>query len=215
MFILYANKNQLTIRKKEPVTSGSVNVYTVHFEFSPDWDGLTLTAVFRAGAESRSVLLTVISGPSRGNRGMCIIPWEVLKKHGVQLQVGVYGARGGEVVLPTIWAGLGTILEGTTTGQAAQPPTPDLWEQELAGKGDRLDITPDGDVGLYAGDKLLSAVPVQGGGGEGTSDHRLLSHRDADGQHPIASIKGLSDELDRIPEPVEALSNIELEALLK
>ena len=51
MFVLYANKNQLTARKKEPVTSGSVNVYTARFEFSPDWAGLTRKAVFKAGKE--------------------------------------------------------------------------------------------------------------------------------------------------------------------
>lgn len=208
LFALQADKTKLMVKKREPITSGSVNVYTVHFEFSPDWEGLTRTAVFRAGAESRSILL--------GKDGVCDVPWEVLTKHGVQLQAGVYGTRSGEVVLPTIWASLGTILEGVTTGQDAQPPTPDLWEQSLAGKGDRLDITPDGDVGLYAGDRLLSAVPVQGGEGEGgTSDHRLLAHRDAEKQHPIAAIEGLVCELNRIPEPVEALTNIELEALLQ
>lgn len=57
MFILNANKNQLTVRQREPVTSGSVNVYTARFEFSPDWQGLTRKAVFKAGSESRTVLL--------------------------------------------------------------------------------------------------------------------------------------------------------------
>lgn len=50
--------------------------------------------------------------------------------------------------------------------------------------------------------------------GVGT-DHRELSHRDAPGQHPIESIVGLSNELNRIPEPIEAITNSELEELLK
>lgn len=134
-----AEKNRLAVRRREPVTSGSVNVYQVRFEFSPDWDGLTRTAVFAAGGESRSVLLEW--------HNACEVPWEVMARHGVQLKVGVYGTKGSEVVLPTIWASLGTILEGVTTGQAAQPPTPDLWAQGLAGKGDKGDPGPQGPAG--------------------------------------------------------------------
>ena len=40
MFILYADKNKLTLRQREPVTSGSANVYPVRSEFSGDWNGL-------------------------------------------------------------------------------------------------------------------------------------------------------------------------------
>lgn len=207
MFTLYANKNQLTVRRREPVTSGSVNIYPVQFEFSEDWDGLARTAVFRAGTESRSLLLE--------ESGACTVPWEPLTKAGVHLFAGVCGTRDGRTVLPTIWADLGVILEGASLGTEAQPPTPELWEQELARKGDKLDYTPDGELGLFAGDELLSAVPVAAGGEGGVSDHRLLAHRDAGAQHPIGAITGLLEELERIPEPVEALSNMELEEMLK
>ena len=197
MFVLHANKNQLTLRDREPVTSGSVNVYRARFTFSPDWDGLTRTAVFRAGAVSRSVLLD--------DSGECTIPWEVLERP-AWLSAGVYGKVGEDVVLPTIWANLGTIHEGAVPGEDARPPTPtpELWRQELARKGDRLDYTEDGDLGLYAGDKLLNSVPVAGGGEGGTSDHRLLTHRDAEGQHPIEAIEGLKAALERIPRPMTA-----------
>lgn len=133
-----------------------MNVYTAQFEFSPDWDGLTRMAVFKAGNEIRSVLLD--------ESGQCAIPWEVLSSHGQQLTAGIYGTQGGDIVLPTVWAGLGTILEGVTTGENVQPPTPDLWEQELARKGDALDY--DGiNLSLMSGGKPLSAVQVTGGGG--------------------------------------------------
>ena len=156
MFLLYANKTQLLLCKREPVTSGSVNVYPVRFEFSEDWDGMERVAVFRAGAESRSVILDA--------DGQCTIPWEVLTSHGQQLYAGVYGTRGGDVVLPTIWAGLGFILSGAAPGRDARPPTPDLWQQELDRKGDTLDY--DGlDLKLKSGDKVLSEVQVAGGGG--------------------------------------------------
>lgn len=207
MFILYADKNRLAVRQREPVTSGSVNVYEVRFQFSGDWDGLSRTAVFRAGHEVRSVPL------DGGNT--CAIPWEVLAEPGYQLKAGVYGTQGGALVLPTVWESLGTILEGAAPGEYARPPTPELWEQQLAGKGDGLNY--DGlHLSLMSGDKRLSTVEITSGGeGGGTSDHRALTNRDAEGQHPIGSIAGLSEELDRIPEPVEALTNSELEALLK
>lgn len=157
MFILYANKNKLTVRQRETVTSGSVNVYDVQFEFSPDWDGLTRTAVFNAGAETRSVRLE--------ESGQCVIPWEVLTQPGRQLIAGIYGTCGDDLVLPTIWASLGAILEGVPTdGPGTRPPTPDLWEQELDRKADA--IAYDGlTLRLKSGGKTLSSVEIAGGGG--------------------------------------------------
>lgn len=158
MFILYASKNQLTVRKKEPVTSGSVNAYKARFEFSPDWQGLTTKAVFRGSGTTRTVLLD--SG------GQCDIPWEVLTSHGQPLEAGVFGTED-DTVLPTTWASLGTILEGVpTNGEGTRPPTPDLWQQELDRKGDALDY--DGlTLRLKSGDKTLSSVDIVGGGGGG------------------------------------------------
>lgn len=156
MFWLYANKNQLTVRQREPVTSGSVNVYPARFEFSADWDNLERTAVFRAGDKSVSVLLD--------ETGETVIPWEVLATPGKRLEAGVYGTRGGDLVLPTIWADLGYILTGVAPGDEARPPTPDLWKQELAKKGDGLAY--DGvELSLMSGDKPLSKVVITGGGG--------------------------------------------------
>lgn len=158
MFVLQANKNRLTVKQKETLTSGSVNVYTARFEFSPDWDNLARTAVFRAGNESRSILLDYL--------GKTSIPWEALQKPNVELFVGVYGTQGEDVVLPTVWASLGMILEGATTGKDAQPPTPNLWEQKLAAKGDGLRY--DGlNLSLMSGDKKLSSVEIVGGGDGG------------------------------------------------
>lgn len=210
MFVLYADKTQLKPRKLEPVTSGSAEVYRVEFTFSAEWKGLSRTAVFRAGERNVSVLL--------GEDGACGIPWEVLAVPGQQLSAGVYGTRdGGKVVLPTVWVSLGIILEGASSGETARPPTLELWEQELDRKGDALEY--DGlNLTLKSGDRPISEVQITGrGGGEGgcATDHRLLSHRDAEGQHPTSAIEGLDEELKKIPAPVEALTNLELEALLK
>ena len=102
MFVLYAHKNRLHVRSQEPITSGSVNVYPVRFAFSAEWDGLSRTAVFKAGADGEpvSVLLDASSE--------CTIPWEILTEKGPLLMAGVYGTdASGEIVLPTIWVSLG------------------------------------------------------------------------------------------------------------
>ena len=168
MFVMRAEKNRLILRRREPVTSGSVEVCRARFEFSPDWDGMERVAVFRAGAESRSVLLD--------ETNTCDIPWEVLEKSTVLLQAGVYGTRGGEEVLPTIWADLGIIHPGTVVGPDAKPPTPELWRQELGARGDGL--TYDGrSLSLTAGDKPLSTVQITGGatvGGNALSVAEIL-----------------------------------------
>lgn len=173
MFILEASKSSLMVRQRELMTSGSVNVNTVKFDFSADWEGLTKTAVFRAGEESHSILLDDTS--------QCEIPWEVLSSAEERVYAGVYGTRGQETVLPTIWTSLGVVLQGAAPDGGTYPPTPELWEQELAKKG----------------------------------DHRALSHRDEAGQHPISAIDGLPEALERIPGPVEPLTNSDLEEILK
>jgi len=186
VFLLHAEKTKLAVLEREPITSGSVNAYAARFEFSEDWEGLDKTAVFQAGCVAREVLL--------GPEGACVVPWEVLRVPGYQLKAGVCGKQGGEVVIPTIWADLGVILEGVPAG-GSPPPSPELWEQELDRKGDGLGYTEEGYLGLYSGEKLLSAVRVPGGGG--VSDHRVLSHRDAEGQHPIEAIRGLEEISNR------------------
>ena len=157
MFQLYAEKVRLTVREREAVTSGSVQAVEARFQFSEDWWGLERVAVFRAGGESRSVVLD--------ETNTCTVPWEVLQKPGQLLQAGVYGSAGGDVALPTVWASLGTILEGAKPGaEAGPPPTPEVWEQALAGKGDGLSY--DGlNLALRSGERTLSSVELVGGGG--------------------------------------------------
>ena len=193
MLILRADKNKLEALEREPLTSGSVNAYTVRFEFSPDWEGLTRKAVFWGSGAIRTALLD--------EDGQCVIPWEVLTEHGMPLMAGVFGTRD-DTVLPTVWASLGAIQGGVpTSGEGAEPPTPDLWEQEVAGKGDGLAY--DGlNLSLTSGGRLLSTVEIA----RGSNDHRELAHRDAEEQHPISSITGLSGRLERTMTKGDTLS---------
>ena len=160
MFFLFAKKNVLTVNQRELVTSGSVNVYEVQFQFDSEWDGLQKTAVFQAGDCTVSTLLDKTE--------TCIIPWEVFQDAKRTLYAGVYGTKNGNTVLPTIWASLGEIRQGCEPGENTQPPTPSVYEQILAEIGN-LD-----NLATSAKDSLVSAINELyysgGGGGGGTGN---------------------------------------------
>lgn len=183
MFVLYADKTRLTMQEQEPVTSGSIGVYHVRFCFSPDWDGMNRTAVFRAGGRTVSVLLDETS--------LCTIPWEVLVVEDCMLSVGVYGERDGNLVLPTVWTNLGTIHEGVRPGIGAHPPTPDLWRQELAQKQDKFTGQPGQFVGF---DEEGRAVPVNVVPGENENCALPIATKDTLGGVKIG--KGMSVDED-------------------
>lgn len=161
MFTFYADKNRLILQTRELVTSGSVNVYPARFTFSTDWNGLDKVAVFRAGSGKPK------EAPWK-KEGLCEIPWEVLVEPRAQLYAGVYGYQGDEIVLPTQWVYLGTVLQGSSLGaEAGRPPSHELWKRELEKRGDGLEY--DGEsLSLMSGDKPLSTVKILGGGGTGT-----------------------------------------------
>ena len=67
-------------------------------------------------------------------------------------------------------------------------------------------------VGRVSGTAMLTGKFAAAGG---TTDHRLLENRDAEGQHPIKAITGLQGEIARIPPPTEKITNSEIEEMLK
>ncbi len=152
MFTLNVRKNCLTVHEKDVLTSGSRNVYRVLFLFDDDWDGLTKTAVFHAGDRTFSVLID--------DTGKCVIPWEVLLTPNRRLEIGVYGTRDTDTVLPTVWADAGVIQQGAVLGEMARPPTPGIYEQltaAITAKQDKLT----GETGQLVGfDENGNAVPV-------------------------------------------------------
>lgn len=107
-------KNHAYARDTEMVTSGSVNVYDVKFEFDKAWDGLTRIAVFRAGSVMIQVQLT--------DTNLTTMPWEVMVEPNLVLYVGAYGINcdTGQIVLPTVWVSVGTIQVGVVTTLGGQ-----------------------------------------------------------------------------------------------
>lgn len=164
MIELYAAWNELTVKNRERMTSGSVQVNKIHVDFSPDWDGLDKVAIFREGVTR--------VGPAQAldENGECYIPWEAMTKHDVTLWVGISGTdTGSPPRLNTVYAPLGVIQEGASL-DASVDPTPTVYEQLLAAIGDLDDLKTVDRSSLVA---AINEARVTGGGGGLETDKSL------------------------------------------
>ena len=142
--------------QSEPLTSGMVG-QPIEFEYSPDFDGLTLTAVFTNGKTTVDVL-------NPGNQ--CLIPHEVLDTPGTTVSVGIYATRGNELVIPTVYAAVGIVLKGADpSGDTEADPTLPIWAQIQALIGNLADLETE------AKNNLVAAIneAAQTGSGSGTA----------------------------------------------
>lgn len=124
-FLVNVNKNLIQVETTETITSGSSNVYVMKFNFSDEWAPLERVAVFRRDQETPVNILL-------DDTNQCMIPWEVMTTPDAVITFGVYGTMDGNVVLPTVWANGGIVVEGVITGVELEPPTPDIYQQILA-----------------------------------------------------------------------------------
>lgn len=123
MFVISANKNQLTVKDSDMITSGSVEVYTVQFQFSNYWDGFDKAVIFRTRTKSITVRLT---------NDECQIPWEVMTTPREIITIGVYGTDSSGRVLPTIWGTLATVTEGAVMSDTnPSESSPTIYQQIL------------------------------------------------------------------------------------
>ena len=142
----------------ELLTAGMSKAVTVQFVFSPDWDGLTKTAVFSNGKTTVDVLAANWDGDT------VPVPHEVLAVPGRHARVGVYGADESGVALPTVWVSLGKIQPGADpSGDASADPSLPVWAQLQKQIGD-LD-----DLKTYNKGNLVDAINEarNSGGGSG------------------------------------------------
>ena len=142
--------------QSEPLTSGMVG-QPIELEYSADFDGLTLTAVFTNGKTTIDVL----------NPGaQCMIPHEVLDTVGEVVKVGIYAVRGDELVIPTVYANIGTVLKGADpSGDVSADPTLPVWAQIQGIIGNLNDLDTE------VKNNLVAAIneAAQSGGGSGAS----------------------------------------------
>lgn len=143
--------------QSEPLTSGMVG-QPIHFEYSHDFDGLTLTAVFTNGKTTVDVL-------NPGNQ--CVIPHEVLDTVGTLVKVGIYATKGNELVIPTIYATIGAVLKGTDpSGDVSSDPTLPVWAQIQGIIGNLNDLDTEAKNNLVA---AINEAAQTGGGGGGSA----------------------------------------------
>ena len=147
--------------QSEPLTSGMVG-QTVEFEYSTDFDGLTLTAVFTNGKTTVDVL-----NPDK----QCVIPHEVLDTVGTVVRVGIYAVKGDELVIPTVYATIGIVLKGADpSGDVSADPTLPVWAQLQTLIGDLDDLETEAKNNLVA---AINEAAQTGGGGSASIAMRV------------------------------------------
>ena len=160
MIKITANGVCARAQRLEPLTSGMVGA-KVAFELSPDFDGLTVTAVFTNGAVTKDIL-------NPGDE--CFIPPEVLETAGKTVKVGIYAVRGSELVIPTVYAPIGVVLPGADpSGDTSTSATLPVWAQIEAMIGSLDDLTTE------AKNNLVAAIneAAQSGGGSASIAMRV------------------------------------------
>ena len=147
----------------ELLTAGMSKAVTVQFVFSPEWDGLTKTAVFSNGKTTVDVLAANWDGDT------VPVPHEVLAVPGRHASVGVYGADESGVVLPTVWVSLGKVQPGADpSGDASADPSLPVWAQLQNQIGD-LD-----DLQTYNKGNLVDAInEARSSGGSGGGGYTI------------------------------------------
>lgn len=155
MIKVYISGNRADVTEREPLTSGMVGK-VINFAFTEDWRPLIKYAVFE-GSGCRIALTNI--GDS------CIIPHEVLAKHGGALRVGVYGRTAdGSAATPTVYAQLGIIQRGADpNADPSTKPTLPVWAQIQAQIGNMSALETE------AKDSLVAAIneAAKSGGGSG------------------------------------------------
>ena len=137
------------------LTSGMVGL-PVTFTFDSHWDGLSKTAVFRAG---KTELI------AEGLETETTVPWEALDKPNVWLSIGVYGASAdGTIVIPTIWANVCLICEGVNPdGDVSTAPTLPVWQRLVNAVGNLLGLTTNSKDNLVEAINEVHNIALAGG----------------------------------------------------
>ena len=175
---------------REPLTSGMVG-QPIHFEYSHDFDGLAITAVFTDGKNTVNVV-------NPGNE--CVIPHEVLTTVGATVKVGIYATRGDELVIPTVYATIGTVLRGANPNEGSSgSPTIPMWSQIQEIIGDLNDLETEAKNNLVA---AINEAAQTGSSGDVsmTDDDILECLIDTDMLSAVKDVDGkiLTDETGKI-----------------
>lgn len=108
---------------------GTVGVERVEFIFDQPWDGLLKYACFKNTGRPRNKQEVRVLLDSTNTID---IPWEMYTASG-NLYVGVCGSQGKDIVMPTIWALMSSVVKGVNPEtDNAKELTPSLVQQMIA-----------------------------------------------------------------------------------
>ena len=150
--------------------------------------------------------------------------------------MGIYATRGNELVIPTVYAAVGVVLNGADpSGDVSADPTLPVWAQIQALMGNLNDLNTEAKNNLVAAvnevkhtadskqDKLIAGdnitisadgktISAIGGGGGGSTvelDTTLTqSGKAADAKATGDAIRSLSEEIGTVPENVALLEDV-------
>ena len=183
---------RLIVASAPTLASGGKNENEVEFNFCEKWNGFEKVAVFYR--DVKDPYKSTIDGIGR-----CVVPWEVLTSDGY-IFIGVFGVkdditRTSEILRYKIK--LGAITEDLKPSD----PTPELWEQILAGIADKVNVKQ----GVEHAGKVLgideegNVTPVIGGGSGAILDPTLSKENQA------AEAKAVGEALVRKVDAVEGM----------
>lgn len=142
------------IERPSRLTAGTVGL-PVEFSFDSQWEGLVKTAVFRAGNVSKIAENLVTK---------TAVPWEVLEKPGLALEIGVYGVNpDGTQAIPTIWVNVGVIRDGANLDGVSITPTLPVWKQLSMSIGNLSGLTTNAKVNLVEAINEIHNMVLAGG----------------------------------------------------
>ena len=183
---------RLIVASAPTLASGGKNENEVEFNFCEKWNGFEKVAVFYR--DVKDPYKSTIDG-----NGRCVVPWEVLTSDGY-IFIGVFGVkdditRTSEILRYKIK--LGAITEDLKPSD----PTPELWEQILAGITDKVNVKQ----GVEHAGKVLgideegNVTPVIGGGSGAILDPTLSKANQA------AEAKAVGEALAKKVDSVEGM----------
>lgn len=187
MFVLEVKKNNIQVLQRETITTGSYNANVVKFLFSPEWEGLSKTAVFRSSGEPVSIFLS-----EHAREVACEIPWEVIDydEVGNKLYIGVYGSKENAIVIPTMWVNAGKIMEGVDLGEDAKNPTPGIYDQMVSAADEAIRTAEEAK-------EIAESVRQD-------ADNGVFNGKDGeDGHTPVLGVDYMTDEdIDKIADKI-------------
>lgn len=137
----------------DTAVSDSVLYKKIKFIFPPDWNGYTVTAVFKNGEKIMSIILNGNNELCTGENE-CYIPYEVIKHP--RFTVSAFGVLGNSIITSTA-VDVRVIKSGYAEGVKPSDPTPSEYEQLLKLANETKEIAQsvrdDADNGKFKGQK--------------------------------------------------------------